>query len=589
MSGYPNTLKYFMWSWQVHFKISAQVSAEQLFNVLDRKLLPNVFLIGFLDKECSDRYPICVEPESDEYLIGKLTNIQKIADELYELDNRRGLYYTGDGMQEDMDKRLKRVAFKKALEKTLNEIPENSNKIYFATSAALIDDYRVFLILELDRNVYTSHSHLNNIDPNERFVIYYSFLETVKESYLKEMFAEMNKPDAGKRHDSRSSEEILREAAKNITDSIAWKGKSVEGVFVFFNTCNKMSISRYEGSENKGHLILARENHPEIEMKLEIDIPFDINDDRKTRKLLQLSNESVGVITNSKKIFGLGTIKNTYQKSSEGIFDVFFRGTHCWDIMHKEDVLLKMRYSLPQLSSEIIVKENFYLDGKRIFGDVSDAQLENLYLLAVNVTKQKKGAMLVIMKDASLEATRLSKQCINIKPIKLNPELIMSLTGIDGSVLIDLDGIAYAKGAILDGIVGYNGDASRGSRYNSALTYEEHRGVERPTMIIVVSEDETVNVIPDYIPQISHKEITEAIEILHSLNSTDSFHRKTFNDTMFWLTNRRFYLREDECQTINKLKKEIEELDFKAGGTTMWIKHQELYPNNQMKDSYYLE
>lgn len=588
MSGYPNTLKYFMWPWQVHFKISAQVSAESLFNVLDKKLLPNVFLIGFLNKERPDRLPICIDPESDDYLIEKIINIQEIADQLYEKDNHRGLYYTGEGIQEDMDNRLKRGSFRKALEKILNELPENSNKICFATSAALIDDYRVFLVLELDRNVYYSHGHLKNIDPKERFVIYNSFLETVKDSYLKVIFTEMNLPEPGMSHDSKSSEEILREAAKNFTNSIAWKGKIVEGIFVFFNTCNKMSISRYEGSENRGHLIIAEENHPEIEMKLEIDIPFNINDDRKTRKLLQLSNESIGVITNSKKVFGLGTIKNTYQKSSESIFDVFFRGIHCWDIMHKEDILLQMRYGLPQLSSEIIVRDNFFLDGKRIFGNVSDTQLENLYLLAISVTKQKKGAMIVIMEDAPFEARRLSNQCINIKPIKLNTDLTLSLTAIDGSVLIDLDGVAYAKGAILDGIVGYNGDASRGSRFNSALTYEEHRGLEKPTMIIVVSEDETVNVIPDFIPQINHEEIIDAIKILKSLNSADNFHRKTFNDIMFWLTNRRFYLREDECQIINKLKKDLHELDLKAGGTTMWINHQDLYPNHQMKDSYYL-
>lgn len=588
MSGYPNILKYFMWSWQVHFKISAQVNAEQLFNLLDKKLRPNVFLVGFLNNERSDRKPICIDPESDDYLIAELEGIHEIANKLYQDDLNQGLFYTGIGVQEEMNARLQRGSFRKALEKILNELPENSGNIYFATNGAVIDDYTVFLILTFDRNVYFSHIHLNNVDPEERFTVYYSLIETVKDSYLKTMFAEMNLSTPGKDSNSRPSEEILREAAKNFTNSIAWKGKTVEGVFALFKTCNKMSISRYEGSENRGHLIIAEKDHPQIDMALEIDIPFNIDEDRKTRKLLQLSTGSVGVVTDSKKVFGLGTLKSTYQKSSESIFNIFFKGVHCWDVFHQEDILMQMRYGLPQLSNEIIVKENFFLDGKRIFTNVSDEQLENLYQLAISVTKQKKGAMIVIMEDALVESRRLSKQCINIKPIKLSPNLILSLTTIDGSVLIDLDGFAYAKGAILDGVIGYNGDASRGSRYNSALTYEEHRGLEKPTMIVVVSEDETVNIIPDFIPRIKHDEILEAIKILESLNSREDFHRKTFNDTMFWLIARRFYLRKKECEKVNKLKKKLEELDFKAGDTTVWIKHQDLYPSPQMNDSYYL-
>jgi hypothetical protein len=48
MSGYPQSLKYFMWPWQVYFRISCQTTSESLFNQLDRGLNPKVFLLGFL-------------------------------------------------------------------------------------------------------------------------------------------------------------------------------------------------------------------------------------------------------------------------------------------------------------------------------------------------------------------------------------------------------------------------------------------------------------------------------------------------------------------------------------------------------------
>ena len=56
-------------------------------------------------------------------------------------------------------------------------------------------------------------------------------------------------------------------------------------------------------------------------------------------------------------------------------------------------------------------------------------------------------------------------------------------------LLIDLDGTVHAKGVILDGLAGSYGDASRGSRYNAALTYEQHRGGNQPTMIVVISAE----------------------------------------------------------------------------------------------------
>jgi DNA integrity scanning protein DisA with diadenylate cyclase activity len=587
MSGYPNFLKYFMWQWQVHFKISCQVNAESLFNKLDTKLQPNVFLVGFLNKNLADKLPICVDPENLDFLIDNFHNIQEVADELYMTDSDRNMFYSGEGMQEEMDNRLKRKSFRLALEKILNELPQNSDKIYFASSSALIDNYRVFVILELNKNVYYSHKHLSRIDPEERVTIHHSLLETVKNSYLKDSFRNMNLPEPnGLSSDARSSDELLREGVKEFMHSIAWVGKNIEGVHILNETCNKMSIYKYEGLENNGHLIIVEKNHPDIEMVLEIETPFNISDFRKTRKILQLSNEHIGVICNSKEVMGLGKIKPTYDISEETIINIYFRGIHCWEVMHHDKTLLKMRYGLPQLPSEIIAKEPFFSDAKRLFSGVNDEQLENLYSLAVAITKQKKGAMLVIVKDAENEAIRLQKQCINIKPIKVKSDLILSLTSIDGAVLIDLNGIAYAKGVILDGIVGNNGDAARGSRFNSAITYEEHRGLDCPTMIVVVSEDETVNIIPNFVPQINHREIKETIAVLENLNVLSNFSRQAFYNAMSWLQSRQFYLNEDECKRVNKLKNDLEELDSKAGGTAMWIKHPDLFPNPMMNSSY---
>jgi hypothetical protein len=591
MTGYPQTLKYFMWSWQVYFRISAQTSAESLFNQLDKELKPNVFLIGFLEEEIDNRLPVCIEPEVLDYSINEFKNIQTIADDIYRTSEDRKLFYTGEGMQEEMNLRSKRKSYRLALEKILNESKNNSNKICFASSAVLVEGYAVFVIVELDINIYKSHFHLSYVNVEERIKIYHSLLETAKDTFLEDIVINLHLPDPGKNmsFDLRSSYDLLREAAKQFMYTISWAGKEGQGIHGLFPACNKISTLRYEGDECKGYLIIAKKNHPDIEMTLEIDIPFTIHNHRKTRKFLQLSNEKVGVICNSYEVLGLGRIKKSYNPTNESIFSIFFKDIHCWDVVHNNTTLMQLRYGLPQFSQEIINKKKYFSDAKRVFPEITEDEIKNLYNISILAATQKKGAMLIISRNAKSEAERLSKQCINIKATKVTSELLMNLTSIDGGVLIDVSGIVYAHGVILDGIVGHSGDSSRGSRYNSALTYQEYNGFDNPTIIVVISEDGMVNVIPELMPKIKHSEISHVIGILEKLTSDVAFDRSTFYKSMEWLKNRQFYLTETECKKINDFKIKLEELDKTYSEATLWVIHEDLTPNPQMSNEYYYD
>jgi hypothetical protein len=574
-----------MWPWQVHFRISCQTSAESLFNELDRGLQSTIFLLGFLIEEHEDRLPICIDPEDLHYRIKEFANIETIANEIYETDEDRTMLYSG-GMQQEMNMRLRHKSFRLAIEKILNESEHNSGKLYFSSSFVLVEGYRVFVIIELNREVYESHSYLEKSRHQERVKIYRSLLETTVKSYLDDRKRCLCLPEPGKNMESRLSEELLRESARHFMYTISSKGEEFYGLHGLFDACNKISISRYEGIENTGHLLIAKKEHPDIEMTLELDTPFNLSDYRKSRKILQLSNNEVGVVCNSYEVLGLGKLKTSYDASTESIFSIQFKGIHCWDIIHNNQILFQMRFGLPQFHREAINKDKFFSDAKRIFSTGTINQIENLYTLAIASTKQNKGAMLVISNNASAEADRLSKQCINIKPIKLDSNSILNLTSIDGGVLLDPDGIAYAQGVILDGIVGTKGDSARGSRYNSAITYYEHKGLNDSIMIIVVSEDGMVDVIPTLMPQIKHSEIMQVISILEKLSSESDFDRGAFNQAMNWLKNREFYLTITECEKINLLRAKIDEINKHA---SMRIVHEDLHPNQDMNSSYYIE
>jgi hypothetical protein len=91
-------------------------------------------------------------------------------------------------------------------------------------------------------------------------------------------------------------------------------------------------------------------------------------------------------------------------------------------------------------------------------------------------------------------------------------------------------------------------------------------------------------------PMIKHSFITRSIEEMENLRNkseTGIVDRKDFNKTMDFFKTMRFYLRSEECEKINKLRKEIEENDTDT--KSIKIIWPELHPNPEMNDSYYID
>lgn len=75
-------IRLFMWEWQHTFQISADTLANTIFGSLDKKLQPNVFVVGILVQDRTDRHPICIQPEEIKYAPKLFNNVKKKADEL---------------------------------------------------------------------------------------------------------------------------------------------------------------------------------------------------------------------------------------------------------------------------------------------------------------------------------------------------------------------------------------------------------------------------------------------------------------------------------------------------------------------------
>lgn len=103
-------------------------------------------------------------------------------------------------------------------------------------------------------------------------------------------------------------------------------------------------------------------------------------------------------------------------------------------------------------------------------------------------------------------------------------------------------------------------------------------------MLVIVSEDGMINIIPDLKPQIVHGEIQNAIERFKDLELESDLNVSKFNGLMDYFKKMEFYLTEKECSEINDLRKRIES---SRQVDELRIIYQDLAASEEMNASYY--
>ncbi len=581
-----NVIKLFMWGYQRHFRVGFQVSAENLFNEVDKNLMPKVFLLGVLVEKKEDSHEICLEPEDCGYNVSAFSQLNLLARELEKVNEEAYLFHTHPIAQANHDKRVSNKAYIEAIGKVLKREDFRSNTEKFISYPTFIDGYLVFTILEISKDAVNAHYSLIKDKIHGRYKISRSFIESVIDTFLKECTNALNNPNQGHSGIDRLTDELLREAGNLFMYTISNVGNN-EGLHGLYDTCNAVSALKYEGADGLGKLVIANKNHSNIRMTLKLEEPIRIRDFRKVRKFLELSDDDSLIISDSVVIYGLGELRGRYNPKEESLFIVNFSKHYHWEVLHDDNALMSVAYRQPNLPKERLDRAKFYSDFTRVFKNISNEQVDDLWDITLEATKQKHGTMLVISDIANEEANRLGNQCFKVSPQKLTKNIVQKITSIDGCILIDRNSVCHAIGVILDGIATEKGDSSRGARYNSAIRYFEYKGHESPMILVIISEDGMINLIPNLLPQIKHSYIIDSIADLKELSEKKELKVRDFNKLMQVINNIRFYLTDEECKTINSLKKTIEQKD--NGINNIRIVHPDLTPNKEMNDSYYME
>jgi DNA integrity scanning protein DisA with diadenylate cyclase activity len=580
------TIKLFMWGYQHYFQTSAECAAESIFTYLDKRLKPKVFLIGVLYEEKENSYPICLQPEDCGYYPEQFLDIKDTAIHLESIEEDNKILHSHPIAQERHELYIHNKSIKSAIESILSELDKESDTISFCSMPIAIEGYMVCTVLQLSCNVLNFHYSLTKKSVADRFNVETSLINATINVFLTACSKALTEPNPGSNHNviDRGAEELIRSAGKVLMYTPACAGQEFTGLHGLFDACNMISSLKYEGEEGIGNMVVSRREHPNVKVVLSLISPVRISEYRAVRKLLELSSKRFCLLSDSGYIYGFGHIDGCYDEKEEDLFTIYFTKHYTWELVHAGNVLMSVAYTQPQLPKQRMDETKFKSDVFRIFKNICKDSLEVLWNLVLKATEQKHGTMVVVSTGAKEEANRLAKQCTLVEPVHLTTEIMQQITGIDGAVLLGSDCICYAIGVILDGLASNNGTPSRGARYNSAIRYVESS--EYPCLSIVISEDGSIDLIPDLMPQIHCSQILDAISKLKAVRNSSEVNAKEFYGLMKWFQDHKFYLIKDYCDEINELRKEIEE---KVGNVNIRIVYYDFIPNDEMNETYFYE
>nr|WP_139201890.1 diadenylate cyclase [Curtobacterium sp. MCBA15_016] len=381
--------------------------------------------------------------------------------------------------------------------------------------------------------------------------------------------------------------ETVRVAANELLRGIVSSYGNVYGGDLF-NTMNAVSAQPYEGRTGVGTLLLGKHQSGHLEVDIHFKTGVRLDQTRALRKALEMTGPNLALLTDGSVATGLGHTRT--DPAAEGVFEITVTGRGQWGFGTRELGLLAVDNGNPSLPRDRISKETFLDAVDRVFKGVGDG--DALWVLTEAASRQQHGTMLVVRVDADAEAERLAPQALAITPRRLDASNLASLTAIDGAILVAPDAQCHAVGVILDGQATAGvGDPSRGARYNSALRY--HQGAaEGTTLIVIVSEDGMINLLPNLRRRVSRSAVESAVRELVGAAVEPVVFEKAAKASAR-VRSLAFYLSEEQAKHANAAFEAIErarEKSLRPGETGITrVGYDELVPEPEMNDDYFLD
>ena len=533
-----------MWGFQPHFRISLGHLAERAMTAIGAEVEPSAYLIGFAESEHGG-WPICIEPEDREFHPRAFELALARAEELYEAHPERGVFITDPDQARSFHDGLRDGCRATAIEALLETADGESPRRFFVGTSGLVENYRVFPVLAIERAPWEGLPQLARAQSNGRIGTFESLQYAAVQRVLRAATRAMGLKTPPVEIADDDATELVSRAATDFVKRLAfvhgsWFNES------FRSSMDAVAAQPYEGRTGVGTLLFGRRES--WEPVIEFATPIEVRDTRVFRKSLEMTNSRLRLFTDGVQAFGLGEQVDDYDASTESSFDVTVPGRGVWELAHRGVPLLRIEDGRATLPKPLLSEPGFADTARRVFDSRCDPA--RLWEAANAAAGQAHGTMLVILDEAAAEVERLAAQGLAIKPVELGTSTLAAVTSIDGAVVLAPDGQCHGVGVILDGLaVGGLGDSSRGARFNSALRYLAAH--PRGCMIVIVSEDGMINVLPRLRPRVSRREVEDTVVCVESAASSSDIDFEHFHSAERRALKFRFYFSHDQCDRMN--------------------------------------
>jgi hypothetical protein len=291
---------------------------------------------------------------------------------------------------------------------------------------------------------------------------------------------------------------------------VAYRADSSRPVHGFFGAMNQLATTRYEKRAGLGRLVIASPSSPAVDRMLLLERDVPVKETRTLRKLLEMSsNDGAALLTNGSVAYGLGRVNESYDASSESVFEAVVSGPGSWDLRHAGIQLMSVSYGAPQLPAQPLSRARFVDTARRIFAPFGGSEEDRLWELAMAAADAEHGTMLVVSAHAATEANRLRGQALIVQPTELDIGVIRQLTKIDGGARRpERSGRRNRRNSRWG--CDSEGDRARGARYNSAVRYMAT--APKGTVIALVSEDGMLDLLPRMRPQLARTQLAAMLD-----------------------------------------------------------------------------
>ncbi|MEW2631072.1 diadenylate cyclase [Streptomyces sp. NPDC048389] len=571
-------IRQFMWAYQPHFRILVKARAKSTLEAIGFTGNPDVVLVGFRAAG-EHEFDVCIEPEDGPYSPDCLGQVRRRAVELYDDHPDRNMIHSVAHVHEQRHRELRDRMRANALEEAFEAMPREQGRKFFSSGSVRVDDYEVHVVISIDKAALRDVPQIKT-EERDRLAVHQSLVHAVIREVLGRSARSLFIPDAGSGLFLDGTDEIVRSATEAMVRSMLYCAG------FWFGSENHLLLSGlsalpYEGRPGAGRIVIAKQNHPAIEVFLRLKHPVEMRNVPAVRKLLEASGSQSDLLSDGESVYGLGVVKPDYDADSETVFAVSFTARGVWEFSHAGEVLLTMRDGVPHLPARVLDEEYFEDLLNRFFPEADHDALREAALAA---GKHRHGAMLIISGDAAGEAERLSPQSWSIEPTRLTSELLTQLTDMDGAVLVDPRGRCHAIGVILDGTAHGRGDPARGSRFNNAIRYLDSD--RPPTIVVVYSSDGVINILPQLHPRIEKQIVIDAVERYLAAASAESLNLKGCNEAWDAVKSLCFYLSSAQCEALNRARARVDE--WEERNRTLRIIKSDLQSDSDMNDSYWL-